>query len=138
MYDSSRDIDRSLTRGHRRSRPHEGQDRGDHPGKGSGAIKKHLLRWLHVTGGLRAYVDWSDDALLDATMGVHWTAELAPPHPPRTWRRPRRACGVLWTLIDGADSVDPAHRRQIEALVMLSPPDTARLRSRGGPPSSGQ
>lgn len=26
-----------------------------------------------VTGGRCADVDWSDDALLDATMGVHWT-----------------------------------------------------------------
>ncbi len=26
-----------------------------------------------LTGGLCADIDWSDDALLDATLGVHWT-----------------------------------------------------------------
>jgi len=26
-----------------------------------------------LTGGLCADIDWADDALLDATMGVHWT-----------------------------------------------------------------
>ena len=27
----------------------------------------------NLTGGLCADIDWSDDALLDATLGVHWT-----------------------------------------------------------------
>ncbi len=26
-----------------------------------------------LTGGLCADIDWADDALLDATLGVHWT-----------------------------------------------------------------
>ena len=26
-----------------------------------------------LTGGLCADIDWSDDALLDATLGAHWT-----------------------------------------------------------------
>jgi len=26
-----------------------------------------------LTNGLCADIDWSDDALLDATLGVHWT-----------------------------------------------------------------
>jgi len=26
-----------------------------------------------LTGGLCADIDWSDDALLDASLGVHWT-----------------------------------------------------------------